>query len=201
MTGENGTLDISDWPLFAIDVESSHPFLQELAVNKPSHFVIVLFSLAFDGRITPSGKTVSEVYVPASFDSRDATDVLSTIKALPDSQVDAEVRPRYHAVWNHVLEIIGGVTSDSIEGCSYLREDAGRTELLIATEQDNCQAINRMVRDGANLDAPGLPFTRLQLKEIPDRVALIDFDDLVWAEMTGPDTAPVYQIESVEFVD
>lgn len=201
MTGENGTLDISDWPLFAIDVESSHPFLEELAVNKPSHFVIVLFSLAFDGRITPSGKRVSEVYAPASFDSRDAMDVLSTIKALPGSQGDAEERPRYHAVWNHVLEITGGVTTDSIEGCSYLREDAGRAELIIATDHDNCLAINRIVRDGASFDDPSLSFTRLRLKKMPDQLALVDLDDLVWAETTGPDTAPVYRIESVEFVD
>jgi hypothetical protein len=201
MTGENGTLDISDWPLFAIDVGSSLPFLEELAANKPSHFVSALFSLAFDGRITPSGKTVSELYVPADFDSRDAMDVLSTIKSTLDRESDVGERAQYDAVWKHVLEITGGITSDSLRGCSYLHEEGSQAELIIATGRDNCLAIDRIVRDGSAFDESGLSLSRIEMTRMPEERAVIEFEGFVWAEVTSPETAPLYQIGSVDFVD
>lgn len=198
---KSGIIDISDWSLFAIELESSYPHLEKLAVNKPSHFIVALFSIAFDGRITPSGRNVVNVNVPESFDSQDAIQILSTIKSLPDYPKEPGKRPQYNTVWNHVLEITGGITTDVIKGCSYFRKDSNKFELIISTDETSCIKMNRIILNSAKFEDLELAYSRIELKKVPHRTAAIDLNEFVWAEITGPDTAPIYEIESIQFID
>lgn len=182
---------ISEWDVFAVEITGHTDRLRQLAESEPSHLLVLLFIAALDGKASPSGDGMGQVWIPKSYSSEHARQVLSLIESKSTESENASDVSSFQAVWTLVRS--QALEYSETETACYRRLDDGvGHELLLAAGRSTCKWLLDPSRD-ASVSAVHGEATRLSLRELENQSIALRLQGMPWV-WEGPGSARLFTI-------